>query len=87
MKAILVCSCPDMDIFAKEAYDMLFHEEAPEVYVGKSKIMDFANTLSGDAKEYVSAIGMNKDKFAYYVDIVDGSINVVYNLKSGARVA
>lgn len=87
MKALLVCSCPKMDEFAEEAYEMLFHSEAHVIYVGKSKIMDFANTLTGDAREYVSAIARNKDKFAYYVDTESDSINEVYNLKSGARVA
>lgn len=88
MKVLLVCSCPGMDEFAKEAFGMLFHgEDTPEVFIGKDKIMVLANRLSGDAKDYVSAIGMNKSKFAYYVDINDNEVSVAYNLKSGARVA
>lgn len=90
MKAIVTCKCNDTPRYAVDAYTIMFdNEEIPKVYSGKAEIHILRNKLEYDSEiyRYLTAMAMNRDRFAYLVEYEDGAVLNIVDLLNKRRLA
>lgn len=90
MKVIVTCKCNNTPRYAVDAFTIMFEgEEIPKLYSGKSQIHILMNKIEQDSEvyRYLSAMAMNRDKFAYLVEYEGGEVLGITDLLSKRKLA
>lgn len=84
-RAILTCSCFNMQKKASESFSLLHPDQVlPQVIKGRDRIYKFAKEVGND---HILAISKLSGKYAYYIEMKDNKITLEENLLTGVRTA
>lgn len=80
---ILICSCFGQEKRAKEAFSLMFPDQVlPPIIKGRDRIYKLAKELNND---HILAISKLSGKYAYYIEIENGTITKEVELTTGRR--
>lgn len=86
MKYILTCSCHNMDKKALATYSVMFPgAPTPPIIKGRDRIYKWAKEMT-PPNDHIIAISKLSGKYAYYVELENGTIIKEYDLMKGGRI-